>query len=435
MSVRTLVFGGFFAAAAGVGIVSWMSFAQLENGTPEQAKAGADIGSARHAGPAHTHEKSEAGHDEGPALVKLTDEQIAAAQITILPVGRGKIIQRLVVPGAITMDSDRIGRIAANVVGIVVELRKKLGDPVQKNEVIAVLESREVADARAEYISALVAYELQRTLFERDRILWQKQFTPEQQYLRTRTAFTETRVRVDLARQKLLALKLESREINETLGKQASAAVEAKDTVAPEATAQSLRRYELRSPIAGRVVERRVDVGAPVGREGQESEIYVIADLSTVWVELSVLPADLEKVREGRLVTIKGSNSPRKANGTIIFISPMLSNETRAARVIAAIENKDLVWRPGTFVTAEIAVDEQVVGKSIPTAAIQKFDGASAVFVRTAEGFEKREIVVGHQDGDRAEVASGLNAGEPIAVSNTFILKAELGKASAEHTD
>jgi cobalt-zinc-cadmium efflux system membrane fusion protein len=397
-------------------------------------KAGTDS-SPGHVQHGHAKEGVEAAHDDKLRIIKLTDEQVEAAKIPVLPVRDGKIVQLLTVPGVITMDPDRVGRLAANVVGIVAELRKKLGDPVQKSEVIAVLDSREVADARGGYLSALVAYQLQSTLFERDRTLWQKQFTPEQQYLRTRAAFTEARVRVDLARQKLLALNLDRREIDETLGKQATATVEAKDATPADATAKSLQRYELRARITGRIVERKVDLGAPVGKEGQEAEIYVIADLTKVWVELSVPAADLEKVKEGQTVTVKSNGSPRKAIGKLVFISPMLNNETRAARVIVAIDNQDMSWHPGTFVTAEIAVDVQVVDKSIPAAAIQKINGENAVFVRTAEGFEKRGIVADQQDGENVEVVSGLTAGEQIASSNTFPLKAELGKATAEHDD
>ena len=145
--------------------------------------------------------------------------------------------------------------------------------------------------------------------------------------------------------------------------------------------------------------------------------------------------AELENVKEGQAVTVKGNGAARKATGKIIFISPMLNKETRAARVIAVIDNKDMAWRPGTFVSAGIAAGERQVSTAVPLGAIQKIKGVNTVFVRTAEGFEKREVVVGEQDGESAEVKSGLSAGEKIAVSNTFTLKAELGKASAEDSD
>lgn len=413
-----LALGGFLAVLS-AGAISWISFAHT-NEPPALAQA-------EQPGEGHGQEKS-----PPPEQVKLTSQQIAAAHVEVAAAGNGMIVQRTAVQGTIVIDPDRIARVAANVTGIVAELNKKLGDPVGKNEIVAALESREVADARGEYLSARVAYELQGTLYERDRALWEKQITAEQQFIKTRSAFTEARVRLDLARQKLLALKLDQKEIDEVLGKQASAAVEAAGL--PQGTARSLRRYELRSPIAGRIVERRVDLGAPVGREGQEAEIYVIADLSTVWVELSV-PADLENVKEGQSVTIKGNGAARKATGKIIFISPILNKDTRAARVIAAVENSDLAWRPGTFISAGITTGERPVSTAIPVGAIQKFRGVNAVFVLNEEGFEKREIIIGEQDGESAEVKSGLGAGEKIAVSNTFLLKAELGKASAEDSE
>ena len=214
MFSRTLVLGGLLAAF-GVGAASWISFAH----TGERPLA---LAQAEHPGEGHSQEKLLA-----PEEVKLTGQQIATANIGVAAASDGKIVQRIAVPGSIVIDPDRIARVAANVIGVVAELNKKLGDPVEKNEFVAALESREVADARGEYLSARVTYELQSTLYERDRALWEKQITSEQQFIKTRSAFTEARVRLDLARQKLLALKLDQKEIDETLGKQASAVVEA----------------------------------------------------------------------------------------------------------------------------------------------------------------------------------------------------------------
>lgn len=435
MFARIGVFSAVFALVFGLALVSWLSFANSSRegkAATTRSDSGGDKGSGKVMGDGND---SEPNHDKESSLVKLSDEQIEATKISVSPVGGGKIVRHLAVAGTIAMDCDRIGRIAANVAGTIIELRKKLGDAVQKGEVVAVLESREVAEARGEYLSSLVSYQLQSTLFERDRSLWQKQVMAEQQYLKTRSAFTEARVRVDLAKQKLLALKLSNQEID-LLARQASAAVEANGAaLTPEETTKSLRRYELHALSSGRVVERKVDLGAPVGKDGQEAEIYVIADLAKVWVDLSVPTADLGKVKEGQTVTIKGNISSQRTSGKIIFISPMLSKETRAARVIAEIDNHASLWHPGSFVTAEVEVDEKAVAARVPRTAIQTSNGENAVFVRTVDGFEKRDITIGQQDGDNAEVVSGLDAGELIAVSNTFALKAELGKAAAEDSD
>ncbi|MFC5420794.1 efflux RND transporter periplasmic adaptor subunit, partial [Bosea eneae] len=174
-------------------------------------------------------------------------------------------------------------------------------------------------------------------------------------------------------------------------------------------------------------------LGAPVGGEGQEKEIYVIADLSSVWVELAVSTTDLSQVREGQKVMISAGVEGPNAEARITFISPMLNQETRSARVIATMDNKGLLWRPGSFATAQVVVEEMQVDIRLPRAALQTLKGEQVVFVRTKEGFEKRDVVLGKQDDSAVEVVFGLDPGDEVAVANSFVVKAELGKAEAEH--
>jgi cobalt-zinc-cadmium efflux system membrane fusion protein len=135
-------------------------------------------------------------------------------------------------------------------------------------------------------------------------------------------------------------------------------------------------------------------------------------------------------IKEGQHLTIEGTAT---SGGTIIFTSPVLNQDTRSARVIASLDNRDGAWRPGSFVNADIAVSESKADLVIPKAALQTIEGQTRVFVRTAEGFVSRQITVGEDDGKAIQVLTGLKAGEPIAVANTFLLKAELGKSEAEH--
>ena len=123
-----------------------------------------------------------------------------------------------------------------------------------------------------------------------------------------------------------------------------------------------LRRQELRAPISGRVAERRVDLGALVGREGQESELYVIADLSEVWADLAISPADLGGIQEGQEISIVAGATGERAQAAIRFVSPMLDKDTRAARVIAAVPNPAGIWRPGSFITADIPLNSTTRG-------------------------------------------------------------------------
>jgi cobalt-zinc-cadmium efflux system membrane fusion protein len=201
----------------------------------------------------------------------------------------------------------------------------------------------------------------------------------------------------------------------------------------PQQPVETLRRQELRAPISGLVAERRVELGSLVGREGLESELFVIVDLSTVWVEMAVSPSDLATVHEGQQITVTGGGDSLPA--TIMFISPLLDKDTRAARVVASVDNAARKWRPGSFVTAEIPTDEAPAAIAVPKTALQSVKGESTVFVRTADGFEARKVSVGRRDAQLVEVTAGLAAGERVATANTFVLKAELGKAEAEHED
>ncbi len=354
--------------------------------------------------------------DDEPGILRLTQEQITAAGIGLTTVGGGTLVRRITVPGTVVPHADRIARVSVRLSATVAELRKKIGDPVAEDEILAILESREVADAKSEYLAARLTDELQQDLFARDKMLWDKRVSNEQQFLKSRNAAAQTRMRLDIARQKLLALGLAQKEI---------AAI-------PEEPEGSLRRQAIRSPIAGRVVERKVDLGTAVGRDNLETELFVILDLDRVWMELAISPADLPAIKEGQPVSISARAITEKVDGKIVFISPLLDKETRSARVVAEIANDDGVWRPGSFVVATIAIEELAVPLVIPTSAVQTIDNEKVVFVRTPEGFERRPVGLGRNDDHFAEVVTGLRSGEVIAGTNTFPLKAQLMKALAE---
>jgi membrane fusion protein, heavy metal efflux system len=358
--------------------------------------------------------------------IDMPPERIAAQEIEVAPVEKGILARVLTMPGTITLDPGRVARVPGRVVGTVTEMRKRLGDTVTQGEVVVVLDSREVADAKSEYLTASVAFDLKKTLFERAQTLWAKRISAEQQYLQAREIYLEAELRLDLARQKLSALNMDPAEVVKA-AKQESAATSGVST---------LREYQIRSLIAGRVIERKVDVGSLVGNQGDPSDLYTIADLSVVWVELAVPTADLDVIEEGQAVVItSGKDNGKRGDGRIIFISPLVQPDTRSARVIAAIDNKSMIWRPDAAATAGIVTKEEPVEVHVPRAALQTIGRERVVFVRTRSGFQKRAVIIGRSDEQAVEIVLGLSAGEEIAVKNTFLLKAELGKGEAGGDD
>ncbi|MGF6309909.1 cobalt-zinc-cadmium efflux system membrane fusion protein [Bradyrhizobium sp. i1.8.4] len=361
-------------------------------------------------------EKSGAKH-EAPGHIALSEDQIREAGITFTQASGGMLKRHFLAPGSLIPDADHIGRVSVRVLATVTELRKRLGDVVEKGEIVAAIESREVADAKSEYLAARLTNDLQQTLYARQKTLAETRIVSENEFLRTRLTANDAQIKLDGARQKLFALGLSDGEIADL----------------PNQPPESLRTQFLRAPISGRVSERRVDLGGLIGREGQESELYVIVNLDGIWVDLAVSPEDINAVREGVSVKIRAIGTEDVANAGVIFVSPLLDRETRNARVIATMPNKDHRWKPGTFVTAEVPLSGAPSTVMVSKKAIQAIKGTPTVFVRDADGFEARSVRTGREDDDDIEIVAGLAAGETVAVQNTFTLKAEFDKDEAEH--
>lgn len=348
----------------------------------------------------HGHSEEE-GHEEG--VIKLSPGQIEASGIKTVSVREGNLSHQISVPGRIIADADRMAQIVPKVSGVVTEARKNLGDPVKKGEVLALIESREMAEAAAEYQAAQRSAELARTTHNREKTLWEKKVSAEQDYLTARNAWQEAQIRLDLARQKM-----------ETLG---------------GTNGKASRYHELKSPLDGLVVERELTLGEFVDTS---HKAFTVADLSILWVETAIAPDDLPKVKEGQTAIITGSG--KQGEGKLIFVSPVINPDTRSAKAIIELGNSDGAWRSGDYANASILTGTRSAGLIVPLLAVQSIEGKTVVFVRTEDGFEKREITLGKKDGEHVEVASGLVPNEQVAVGNTFVLKAEAGKSEAEHS-
>lgn len=358
----------------------------------------------------HAHGGGEEHAEEGG--IAMTAEQVSAAGIQVVTVGKGVLTSHVAVPGVLAASQDRLARVTARVSGTVAEVRKTLGDAVVRGDVLAVIESRETSDAKGEHLAAIRTLALAETTLARESRLWKQRISSEQEFLQARSTAEEARIRLDLSRQRLSTLGLSDTEV----------------AGLPRQPMASLRRLEVRAPIDGQVTARAAVPGAAVAGD---AELFSVADLSTLWVEMAVPPRDLPMARKGQAVAVTGDGG--KGEGRIVFLSPLLDPETRSARAVAELPNADGHWRPGAFVSANLATAEQAVAILVPREALQEVEKEKVVFVRTPDGFEKREVALGREGMDGVEVIFGLDAGTEIAVAGSFALKAELGKSEAGH--
>lgn len=211
--------------------------------------------------------------------------------------------------------------------------------------------------------------------------------------------------------------------------KQVGDAVNAGETLAVIESNENLESYPITSKLTGVVTERNANVGEQAG----DKVLFMIADLSSVWVEAAVFPHDQDQIQVGQTVHIKSNKINLQAEGRVEHIDPVGNRVNQSQTVHIELKNKAGRWKPGLFVNVEVLVDETSVPLAVRNEAIQTADDSPVVFVRHEEGFVVRPVHVGRRDSEFSEILNGLKAGEVYASKNSFILKSELEKEGAEH--
>jgi cobalt-zinc-cadmium efflux system membrane fusion protein len=207
--------------------------------------------------------------------------------------------------------------------------------------------------------------------------------------------------------------------------------VEAQETVAVIQSNESLTEYDIKAPMSGRVVARTGMAGASVDNE---STLYTLADLSTVWVDFAIYPQHVGVIRRGQPVTVTAATHPELvAEAEVSYVGPLLEQDTRVSHGRVVLPNPRERWQPGLYVTVSAVVDHAEVDVAVPDAAIVRSRFGPAVFLAEGSTFELQPVVPGRTDGVTTEISEGLQAGASIVVRNAFLLKAELGRGEATH--
>ncbi len=193
---------------------------------------------------------------------------------------------------------------------------------------------------------------------------------------------------------------------------------------------ESLQPFELRAPLAGTVIEKDVSPGEFVSTE---RELFRIADLGTVWVDLDVYRRDFGRLRAGQSVHIDAGDGSPPVASNLAYLSPIGSLNTQTLLARAVLPNPDRSWRPGLFVTAEVEVGASPVPVAVPVEALQRLRDWDVVFLAANDVFEAQPVDLGRRDATHAEILSGLAAGQRYVAAGSFILKAEVGKSGATH--
>lgn len=357
----------------------------------------------------HAHDDHE-GHDD----VHLDLAALRSRGVEVGAAGPGRLQQSLELTGEVVLNADALGHVMPRITGEVVAVHAGLGDQVRQGQTLVVLRSRELASAMASWRAARSRVAIAQVRADREQQLFERGISPQIDALNAAHDLETTRIDADLALQQLMALGL-SRQRAEQL---------------PDRPGAGEDQLAIAAPMRGVVLERHVSVGEIVdpGRD-----LFLIADLESVWVQLNVPASDLRNVSPGQRVDLR-DQSGRQASGTISVISPMTDGASRSAIARVILPNPERHWQPGQFVTAQVSGEGQEVALWLPVTALQTKGNQVQVYVTdSAGGVVLRDVTLGRRDAKGAEVLSGLTAGEQVVLHGVYLVKAEIGKAEADH--
>lgn len=340
--------------------------------------------------------------------VLMDEAQIKASDIHVASAGPIPISTILQFPGEIQINDDRTVHVVPRVSGVAEAVLVSTGQIVKKGQTLAVFSSQMISEQRSALQTAQKRLNLANTIYQREKTLWEQKITAEQDYLQALQSLREAEIAVDNAQQKLSAVGV---------------------ILNNNSNSGSLNRFELRAPYDGLVVERNLSVGEAVK---EDTPIFIISDLSTVWAEVHIPAKDLPHVRMGDKVTLRATAFEAQTTGTVAFIGALVGELTRMAKARIVLANPQGGWRPGLFVSVEVKAAEVQVPIAIETDALQTLGTQQVVFVRTDTGFKAHAVKLGLNDGKHVEVLEGLAAGVRYAAKGSYILKSELSKLTTE---
>lgn len=349
---------------------------------------------------------------ERPAGGQLSLPKPGAANqaLKVAKVERTAVAGDIHVVGSVSSAEDHFAVVGPSVSGRVIRLHVGVGDQVRKGQIMGEIESVEAGHARGEYIAAKAGWAATEVNFLREKDLAERQISSyrEREVADAQAVSQKAKMRAALAH--LHAIGFDAKEVRSL-----------------EQEGREGALIPLRASITGRVIKRSVTLGQSVERS---TDAFTIADLSRLWVLLDIYEKDLTRVHQGQRVNLRTDAAAGELfKARVAYVDPVIDETTRTAHVRVEFENTQGKFRINQLVTARIIGDTTHASEpvlAVPSGALQRVDGIPIVFVKKAEGFEKRVVEVGISGGDLIEVRSGLREGEQVVVGGAFLLKSEL---------
>lgn len=341
--------------------------------------------------------------ENAPQLIKqgdrivIPDNSPLRNQLMVVPVGQREVERNLTLPAVVEADPARLVKILPPLAGRITQLKVQLGQRVEKNQPLVVLDSPDLQAAYADYGRDKVQLTQARVNRDRLRGLGTGGGISQKELQQGETDFLSSEAEYQRAEARL-------RQIG----------------VDPEATDTS-RTLTILAPISGSVIDLTVAPGAYWN--DPTAPLLTLADLSLVWVTANVPEKDTAHVAKGQAVDVVLAAYPGETfKGQVLFVSDIVDPDTRRTKVRIAFQNPGTRLKPGMFANATFFAPKQVM-PIVPATAVVLKDDANQVFVEVAPWtFEARPVEIGFQQNDDVIIRSGVKAGDRVIAKGGVLL-------------
>lgn len=354
---------------------------------------------------ADTEKNNEHKNEQGK--VHLSEDEMQQANIKVVSIQPQQASEQLVFTANIVANQDRIARVSPRVEGRLIKVSANLGDQVKSGQALAVIDSIQVGESRAEYRRAQSELQLAEANFKRSDRLYQEQVVPQRQWLEAKSAYERAQASSRAATEHL-------RMLGGLSGDGAST-------------------FILTAPFSGTVIEKDAVLGELAK---PDSSLFTVADLDTVWIEADISEKDLGKMSLGVPAMVTVSAFPNEVfQGKVSYISSMFDRQTRTVKARIELPNPDKKLRIGMFASAKIDLASAREALILPQEAIVLVDGKSTVYLQTDDGFAARAVSTGEQLNNGVIVTDGLEAGDQVVTAGAYTLKSRQLKSQIGDAD
>ncbi len=349
-----------------------------------------------------------------PGLITLSTEESSRVGLMVQPVTRSDFRTHRDFPASVQPNQRNMAEITTLVRGRVVEVYAELGQEVKANASLAIIYSSELGLAQSAYLKAKAKLHVAEQAYSRAQFLLREQVIGEAEAQRRQADLLSTQAEAHESRDRLKLLGMDEGEFSRL-----------------DRSRQIRSVVPIVAPFAGRIIGRKLTRGEVV--ETTEN-LFVIADLSEVWVQANIPEKDIPFVHaihaSGGTQEVRINAYPKDVfKGTIAYVADVLDPVTRTMQLRIELPNRDGRLKPEMFATIRLFSDAQPDQLAVPEAALQRDQGRTFVFVqRAANEYELREVHIGESNGTVTAILGGLNEGEPVVTNGAFVLKSELLK-------